>query len=132
MRAASMAELPPPSTSTSSPMSTFSCRATLRRNSMASMEPGRSSPGMPSGRPRWAPTADEGGLEAPGLQVGAGDVAAHAGVVADLDAFLLDELRLAADDVAGQPVLGDAHVHHAARHGQVFEDDRLVARRARK
>ena len=27
----------------------------------------------------------------------------------------------------GQPVLGDAHVHHAARYGQVFEDDRLVA-----
>ncbi len=31
------------------------------------------------------------------------------------------------DDVTGQAVLGDAHVHHAARHGQVFEDHRFVA-----
>ena len=71
--------------------------------------------------------ADEGGLEALLLQVGELDVAAQAGVVADLDALLLDELGLAADDVAGQAVLGDAHVHHAARHGQVFEDGGGVA-----
>ena len=38
--------------------------------------------------------ADEGGLEPLLLQVGEVDVAAQAGVVADLDALLLDELGL--------------------------------------
>ena len=71
--------------------------------------------------------ADERGLEAFLLQIGELDVAAQAGVVADLHALLLDELGLAMDDVAGQAVLGDAHVHHAARHGQVLEDGGRVA-----
>ena len=77
--------------------------------------------------PHVSADADEGGFEPLFLQVGELDVATQTGVVADLDALLLDELRLAADHVAGQPVLGDAHVHHAARHGQVFEDGGRVA-----
>ena len=94
---------------------------------MASKEPGQIFAGDAQRPAQVGAEGHEGGLEALGFQVVPGDVAAEAGVVADLDAFLLDELGLPVDDVTRQPVLGDADVHHASRHGQIFEDHRSVA-----
>ena len=74
-----------------------------------------------------APGGEEDRLEALALEVRQGEVAAHRGVELQLDAQAEDPLDLLLEDLARQPVLGDADGHHAAGDRHRLEDGDRVA-----
>ncbi len=124
-RAASIATLPPPTTTTRLPeRSGASPSATSRRNSRPLYTPSASSPGMPSDGGARRAGGEENRVVALGLE---GLDVVHAGGGDDLDADRRDVGDVLLDDLGGKAVGGERVAQEAAGLGLGLEDAHLVA-----